>query len=119
MLRSSMGFTLMEVLVVVTIIGILAAIAVPSYINAVEQGRREACATNVQILYAQVERYRLTVGKPVPEDADLVHFLKEKGYLAGEELKCPFESEEVKPQYKLKYEGQDAIVNCTHCNPEQ
>lgn len=119
MLRSCKGFTLMEILVVVTIIGILAAIAIPSYINAVEQGRRDACAANVHILLAQVERYRLTEGKPVPADADLVQFLKEMGYLTGEELKCPFDGDEVKPKYKVKYEGREAIVYCSHCNPEQ
>ncbi|HOC05758.1 MAG: prepilin-type N-terminal cleavage/methylation domain-containing protein [Bacillota bacterium] len=119
MLRSCKGFTLMEILVVVTIIGILAAIAIPSYINAVEQGRRDACAANVHILFAQVERYRLTEGRPVPVDVDLVQFLKAKGYLTGEELQCPFASEEVKPEYKLRYQGQEATVYCSHCNPEQ
>ncbi len=119
MLRNSKGFTLMEILVVVTIIGILAAIAVPSYINAVEQGRRDACATNVQIVFTQVERYRLTVGKPVPIDVDLVQFLRGIGYLTGAELKCPYDNNEIMIQYKLKYNGQEAIVYCTHCNPEQ
>jgi hypothetical protein len=48
-----------------------------------------------------------------------VQFLKAKGYLTGEELQCPFASEEVKPEYKLRYQGQEATVYCSHCNPEQ
>lgn len=115
MLRNKKGFTLMEILVVVTIIGILAAIAVPSYIHAVEQGRRDACATNVKILFSQVERYNLTTGDKVPTNVDLVQFLRGKGYLTGEELKCPFSTEEQTPKYCLKYNGIEAYVYCTHC----
>ena len=118
MLRNKKGFTLMEVLVVVTIIGILAAIAVPSYIYAVDQGRKDACASNVQILFTQVERHYLTTGQQVPINEDLVQFLKGKGYLTGEELKCPYSNEEIMPEYKLIYiDDKDAKVYCTHCNP--
>jgi len=116
MLINKKGFTLMEILVVVTIIGILAAIAVPSYIHAVEQGRRDACAANVQILFTQVERYRLTNGQKVPTDRPLVEFLMDIGYLTGEELKCPYSNAEVKPEYVLNYDGEKARVYCTHCN---
>ena len=120
MLKNIKGFTLMEILVVVTIIGILAAIAVPSYINAVEQGRQDACATNVKILFTQVERYNLTTGKQVPAGDDFVQFLREKGYLTGEELKCPYSNDEIKPEYKLiYYDGKQAKVYCTHCNPQK
>lgn len=119
MLKNIKGFTLMEILVVVTIIGILAAIAVPSYINAVEQGRRDACATNVMILFTQVERYNLTTGQKVPTDGDLVQFLRGIGYLTGEELKCPYNNAEIIPEYKLKYNGNEAKVYCTHCNPQE
>lgn len=120
MLKNNKGFTLMEILVVVTIIGILAAIAVPSYIHAVEQGRRDACATNVKILFTQVERYHLTTGKQVPDTENLVQYLRRIGYLTGEELKCPFDNnDDVTPIYKLKYDGNQAKVYCTHCNPPE
>lgn len=102
---------------VVTIIGILAAIAVPSYIHAVEQGRRDACQTNVNILFTQVERYRLVTGQKVPTDRDLVKFLKDQGYLAGNDLKCPFGGKDLNPEYKLEYKGDEATVYCTHCSP--
>lgn len=116
MLRNKKGFTLMEILVVVTIIGILAAIAVPSYIHAVERGRRDACATNVKILFTQVERYHLTTGQKVPTTVDLVNFLRSVGYLTGEELKCPFSTEELHPRYLLRYNGDEAQVYCSHCD---
>lgn len=118
MLTNVKGFTLMEILVVVTIIGILAAIAVPSYIYAVDRGRQEACATNVQILITQVERYRLVEGKDIDQKGkSLVDFLKDEGYLAGQEIRCPFsshDSEGTKYEYILEMDMKRQTVRCTH-----
>lgn len=52
------GFTLIEVMITVVIIGILASIAYPSYLSQVRKSRRsEAVATILQIQQAQ-ERWR-------------------------------------------------------------
>ena len=119
MLRNKKGFTLMEILVVVTIIAILAAIAVPSYLYAVDKGRQDACATNIRILHTQVERYELTTGTKVPVDEDLVGFLIEEGYLTGEPPQCPYNIQDG-PTYKyvLTYVDGKATIPCTHPNKD-
>jgi prepilin-type N-terminal cleavage/methylation domain-containing protein len=121
MLRNKKGFTLMEILVVVTIIAILAAIAVPSYLYAVDKGRQDACATNIRILLTQVERYELTTGQKVTlsGDEDLVAFLLAEDYLTGEPPQCPYNIED-NPTYKyvLTYVDGKATITCTHPNKD-
>jgi len=54
--RSS-GFTLIEVMIVVAVIGILAAIAYPSYLEYVRDARRSDARVNLLELAQYMERY--------------------------------------------------------------
>jgi type IV pilus assembly protein PilE len=60
--RSSRGFTLIELMVVVVIATILVTIAVPSYMNQVRQSRRMDAKTAVLDLAGREERYFSTNG---------------------------------------------------------
>ncbi|OIO32835.1 MAG: hypothetical protein AUJ70_04710 [Candidatus Omnitrophica bacterium CG1_02_40_15] len=51
------GFTLLEVLIVVIIIGILAAIALPQYVTTLEKSKSAEAATNVGSIRSALDRY--------------------------------------------------------------
>jgi prepilin-type N-terminal cleavage/methylation domain-containing protein len=54
---ASTGFSLVEVMVVLTIIGILVAMTVPSYQRAVEQSRADVAAANLRALWSAQRLY--------------------------------------------------------------
>ena len=56
---SRQGFTLVEILIVVVILGILAAIVVPQFTNASESAKSNSLYTQLQTLRSQFELYQV------------------------------------------------------------
>jgi general secretion pathway protein G len=61
------GFTLVEILIVVIILGILAAIVIPQFTNASQDARRSSLASTVQTVRSQIELYKLQHGDQLPD----------------------------------------------------
>lgn len=59
MKRMKQGFTLVEIMIVVAIIGLLAAIAIPSFMKARTQSQANACINNLRQIEAGKEQWAL------------------------------------------------------------
>jgi general secretion pathway protein G len=53
------GFTLVEILIVVIILGILAAIVIPQFTNASQDARRNSLTSQLQTIRSQLELYKM------------------------------------------------------------
>lgn len=57
------GFTLVEIMIVVAIIGLLAAIAVPAFMKARNNAQRSACVNNMRLIEGAKDNYAVDYGE--------------------------------------------------------
>ena len=65
--RPQRGFTLVEILIVVIILGILAAIVIPQFTNASTEARQSNVRSQLQTLRSQIALYKLQHGDTLPD----------------------------------------------------
>lgn len=84
--QNEKGFTLVELMVVVLIIGVLVAIAVPVYNSATARAETSACDANKRIIDAAVLMWQMEQDNPSTEIPDSIEDLS--GFFQ-ETPKCP------------------------------
>ena len=73
-MRAKSGFTLVEILIVVVILGILAAIVIPQFTSASVEAKESALVSNLQSMRSQIELYKIHHNDALPGTQGLVLF---------------------------------------------
>lgn len=102
MFRKTKAFTLIELLIVVAIIGILAAIAVPNFLNAQIRARVARCYADMRTIGSAMEQLRLDRG------VMLVDWWDDDDPWGHERLKTVFNLIGAGPDFEAR--GKDAVM---------
>ncbi|TCS83985.1 competence type IV pilus major pilin ComGC [Tepidibacillus fermentans] len=85
--KNNKGFTLIEILVVIFIIGIILAIATPNLKASGEKAQKKACLANQKLIQVQLENYYLE-HHAYPNSSTFVTDLAKEGLL-NSVITCP------------------------------
>jgi general secretion pathway protein G len=72
-MRAKKGFTLVEILIVVVILGILAAIVIPQFTEASTEAKTSSLVTDLQSVRSQIELYKVQHNDNLPGVANGTH----------------------------------------------
>ena len=101
------GVTLIELLIVVLILSVLAAIAIPRINQNITNAKEKSCQSNLKIIDEQIELYTLKNGA-APKNINVI--IKDTALFPDGEPECPLGG-----KYKLK--GSIKRAFCTHKSP--
>jgi prepilin-type N-terminal cleavage/methylation domain-containing protein len=89
----TLAFTLVEIMIVVAIIGLLAAIAIPNFMKARSTSQQNACINNLRLIDSSKQQWALEQrkqGTDTPQSSDLQPYL---GHGSNGELpSCPVDT---------------------------
>ncbi|NLL19375.1 MAG: prepilin-type N-terminal cleavage/methylation domain-containing protein [Clostridia bacterium] len=94
-MKNQKGFTLVELMVVVVIIGILIAIAVPAYSKIKESSEAKACEANMRTIFSAIQVYRVDK-KEEPTDVKQL-----ADYFEGAVPTCPSAEDAEDGEYNI------------------
>ena len=74
-MKAKSGFTLVEILIVVVILGILAAIVIPQFTGASQEAKESSLMSNLQAVRSQIELYKIHHNDNLPGTQGAVDFV--------------------------------------------
>jgi prepilin-type N-terminal cleavage/methylation domain-containing protein len=85
-IKSSKGFTLVEIMIVVAIIGLLAAITIPNFVQARTTSRANMCINNLRLIASAKDQAGIELGLAetvTPTTAQLSPYLRDVQLVNG------------------------------------
>ncbi|MFB0554887.1 MAG: type II secretion system protein [Phycisphaerae bacterium] len=82
-MKTKSGFTLVEILIVVVILGILAAIVIPQFTEASTEAKLSSLCTDLQTLRSQIELYKIQHNDIPPLFGSFVDQMTKKSDING------------------------------------
>ncbi len=93
------GFTLVELLVSVVIVGILGAVAVPNYANAQDRARNAAVQANVHSAQMAIEQFGVDTAGIYPKDENVFYsrVIQDPAYMSSSDFsRTPWDTKQAK-----------------------
>lgn len=114
--QQEQGFSMLELLIYVGIVGIIVSFAVPKYTNAVAMGNTAKIQADLQTLDSAIGMYQLTEGKAPSAITDLSDYVNHVDSLKPPTGKCYVKSstepvEVTGTAYTLSSDGDEAMLD--------
>jgi prepilin-type N-terminal cleavage/methylation domain-containing protein len=109
--RRQDGFTLIEMMIVIVIIGILAAIALPNFLRAEDDARLGGCRVNQKNIFTWTTVYCME--NPMPDGIVNSGFFVAAGMMSARMSECPLSNDGIFTDYDITVtQGLPSDVDC-------
>ena len=112
---SKKGFTLVEIMIVVAIIGVIATIAIPAFVRAREQARKKVCIANQRSIFGAAMVYEINEEASLQDAGSRksrLTTLIDEGYIKGESgYECPSSPTKDYDDYEMIFDSDGYIVD--------